>query len=531
MRRSLPLLLSLLLLLSTALLPPAGAEYSERLTLRPLPGERKAAAHLHASVRESFDEPAALFPPALARILDAYDAEALHLSLALGRYSHARFGREPAASAPSGARLQVDLRGGRAANSSAEDARRRWRGITSELGGVFSASLRQMDEAVVVGLLADGQAASQRRHLGAYEPADGWRPGEDALFLHGSLAREELCSENLSPWLKLLPCRSTAGLGRLVDPVALLSGEYLALTVFASRSLAARQWTMHLHLTAVQRADPTALDKASRRKLSVSPTLRDLFLLDDDELAACPLADRSVLVVDDPVAGKRTAELPVSASAPLFPAWTQPSGRPPLEDLVHVHRFATGVGQVRGGLAVRLTNRHEHAAVRVQYHDVLPWFLRVYFSSLRVLRDGGGGAVEEPEVMAFEPAELRGRPNQLHVELVLPARSSAVLTLQFDKAFLRLSEHPPDANRGFDVAPGVTVFSLLDGEGEDQTTTTTTLFTEPLLVPLPTPDFSMPYNVITMTSTVVAFFVGSMLNSLLRKAPRIKQLMARPAAE
>jgi len=202
-----------------------------------------------------------------------------------------------------------------------------------------------------------------------------------------------------------------------------------------------------------------------------------------------------------------------------------------------VHRFVTGVGQVRGGLAVRLTNRHEHSAVRVQYHDVLPWFLRVYFSSLRVLRDGDGGAPEEPDKVSFEPAELRGRPNQLHVELVLPARSSAVLSLQFDKAFLRLSEHPPDANRGFDVAPGVAVFSLLEAEGEgengdkDQQTTTTTLFTEPLLVPLPTPDFSMPYNVITMTSTVVAFFVGSMLNSLLRKAPRIKQLMARPEAE
>ena len=34
---------------------------------------------------------------------------------------------------------------------------------------------------------------------------------------------------------------------------------------------------------------------------------------------------------------------------------------------------------------------------------------------------------------------------------------------------------------------------------------------------LPLPDFSMPYNVITLTSTAVAFFLGTMLNVLVRK--------------
>ena len=35
---------------------------------------------------------------------------------------------------------------------------------------------------------------------------------------------------------------------------------------------------------------------------------------------------------------------------------------------------------------------------------------------------------------------------------------------------------------------------------------------------LPLPDFSMPYNVITLTSTVLAFFCGTMLNVLVRKS-------------
>lgn len=40
------------------------------------------------------------------------------------------------------------------------------------------------------------------------------------------------------------------------------------------------------------------------------------------------------------------------------------------------------------------------------------------------------------------------------------------------------------------------------------------IYTEPLLVNLPTPDFSMPYNVICLTCTVVAVGYGSFFNLL-----------------
>jgi len=42
------------------------------------------------------------------------------------------------------------------------------------------------------------------------------------------------------------------------------------------------------------------------------------------------------------------------------------------------------------------------------------------------------------------------------------------------------------------------------------------VYSESALVSLPTPDFSMPYNVITMTCTAIATFFGSMLRLLTR---------------
>lgn len=43
------------------------------------------------------------------------------------------------------------------------------------------------------------------------------------------------------------------------------------------------------------------------------------------------------------------------------------------------------------------------------------------------------------------------------------------------------------------------------------------VYSEGLLVPLAAPDFSMPYNVICLTSTVLAIYIGAVLNTLLRR--------------
>jgi hypothetical protein len=50
-------------------------------------------------------------------------------------------------------------------------------------------------------------------------------------------------------------------------------------------------------------------------------------------------------------------------------------------------------------------------------------------------------------------------------------------------------------------------------------------YTEVLLVPLTTPDFSMPYNVITITCTVFALYFGSLLNVLRQRVGEKERLL------
>ena len=92
----------------------------------------------------------------------------------------------------------------------------------------------------------------------------------------------------------------------------------------------------------------------------------------------------------------------------------------------------------------------------------------------------------------------------------IPPLSTVFLTYDFEKSILRYTEYPPDANRGFDVAAAVVTIL---GEGGKRYALRTTS----LLCSLPTPDFSMPYNVIIFTSTAIALAFGGMFNILVRR--------------
>lgn len=92
--------------------------------------------------------------------------------------------------------------------------------------------------------------------------------------------------------------------------------------------------------------------------------------------------------------------------------------------------------------------------------------------------------------LSYSPSIARKRPFRLEALLRVPPSSTLTLEMRYDKAFLRYEEHPPDAHRGFDVAPAV----LLQLDGGAQGRGVKRIYTSPGLVELAVPDFSMPYK-------------------------------------
>lgn len=208
---------------------------------------------------------------------------------------------------------------------------------------------------------------------------------------------------------------------------------------------------------------------------------------------------------------------------------------------IYASRTFVGYGQERGGVRAVLTNPSTSEPVEIVYLESLPWFMKPYLHTLAATisppstsTDHGSSNNDDDDPIkqiSYRPAIDRHHGTHLELHLSIPASATVTLTYDFEKAILRYTEYPPDANRGFDVAPAI--IRLLprsdnnssnhnehDGNAAAATghsAESTYLRTTSLLLPLPTPDFSMPYNVIILTSTVIAMAFGSVFNLIARR--------------
>ena len=193
------------------------------------------------------------------------------------------------------------------------------------------------------------------------------------------------------------------------------------------------------------------------------------------------------------------------------------------EPVLHAERTIVSHGQERGGMRIIFGNPSDTKAVDFIYFESLPWYLRPFIHTLQATITGPDGVLREipaADIVTetfYRPAIDRERGTQLELALSVPAASTVTLTYDFEKAVLRYTEYPPDANRGFNVAPAV--IRVLDRENGQPIYIRTTS----LLLPLPTPDFSMPYNVIILTSTVIALAFGTIFNLLVRRVVSVEE--------
>ena len=98
---------------------------------------------------------------------------------------------------------------------------RRWSDLTHALSGIFGASLHQMAAQGATTLWGGIATPEQQMDPAFFCPSASSRPSShsspsSARSLLAWLPKEPVCTENLTPWLKLLPCRDEAGLAQLL---------------------------------------------------------------------------------------------------------------------------------------------------------------------------------------------------------------------------------------------------------------------------------------------------------------------------
>lgn len=376
-------------------------------------------------------------------------------------------------------------------------------------------------------------------------------------LLHGTLPREVVCTENLTPFLKLLPCAGKAGISSILDGHKLFDANWQSMSIdvapLPNDTLQIKQ-SVDMVLD-VQRSKrprdnpiprPVPADQLTCDTSKPYHNQDTCFILDDPQgegwalseifgtkmRGSCPLADANAeavcIEVDNEAqiytAGAVERKLESGFKRCFTTAETEdfelvmprqekkpfPLEQPP----IYAERTFTGHGQEHGGVQSILRNPSS-SAVEITYMESLPWFMKLYIHTLTLHLNGSSLPRKDLlKTMYYRPALDRQRGTQLELSILIPANSTVILSYDFDKAILRYTEYPPDANRGFDVPAAV----IRVGDSEVRTTS--------LLLSLPTPDFSMPYNVIIFTSTVMALAFGFVFNLMVRRFVGVEEVPA-----
>jgi GPI-anchor transamidase subunit T len=136
------------------------------------------------------------------------------------------------ATAPPGATLQV---GWHPAVTSAQEPEL-WNGVTNAISGLFCSSLntlapRTMHYAAAIPSAWPPFAPPKSAAEVSVMLSNSSAPQGHALY--GALTQEAVCTENLTGFLKLLPCRDQAGFGALLDPGVVFASGYHTLELHA----------------------------------------------------------------------------------------------------------------------------------------------------------------------------------------------------------------------------------------------------------------------------------------------------------
>lgn len=530
--------------------------YQEELVVRPLPNNYLLTSFAFNVQSEDFTPGKSaldfdnyghytVFPKAFKPMMDLTNTRQLHLRFTRGFWDAESWGCLPHdgfRSGGSGVELWAVIEA-----DTKDEAYEQWKTLANSLSGLFCASINFID------------SSKTTFPIKSFQP-DGSLPlfnSTKRLYLvRAALANEPICTENLTPFVKLFPTKGKSGISSLLDGHKVFDSSWHSLSMDITTECEDSGDTCIYDLKALVDVVVNVPNVLARHEKPIPKPVADINLRCDtskpfDAFQCFPLSDEtdvsfnlsevfgkhilgSNLISDRPsrVCVKVTKdwnafikiddvffstddncfELKDSVRQDIYLESANSSSVVKSEESpLYVSRSLTGYGQDRGGLRTVFRNPGSQP-VKAIYFESLPWFMRIYLSSLK-LEPGVNFSDElvlEDVINStyYLPAVDRARPTHLEYIVTVPANTSFALTYQFDKSLLQYAEYPPDANHGFEIeAAVITVIKPRRYQ----------MRTAALLLLLSTPDFSMPYNVIILTSTVIGLIFGTLFNMLVKR--------------
>lgn len=513
---------------------PQNDFFHEELMLKPLPSGHVYAHFQFTTLWETTKDITTfqhshLFPRGLGEIISRHNVNELHLTLTKGLWNYQKWGY-PYHDAGPGAEIYSWF------HEDVNNVDDEWKGLTNALAGLFCASLNFVNPA---------NSVSPEFTFLPTGVLD--RSINSSYLRYSSLPKEIVCTENLTPFKKLLPCNSKKGLATLLNSAYIHNTNYHSIGVHFRVTCS----SMFCTKTSLELRQSVSLIYDTITDVSQNWSVRKFFGM--GIRGACPLATLSNVYID--ISNNNTNQVyelmpPPSAkivslrggqlneiavydirslsSKGIFnievlynTAHTAGLNYPPI---LYANRYVIGYGQERGSLVTKIYNNYWQT-LNIILLESIPWYLPVYLHSVKITC---GTENIIPLIQRYLPGKERKNPYYLELILSLPPQSVTKFSIEMDYSFLKWQEYPPDANHGFYIGPSIITtllpiarnYTAIQFDGSTITSSFNAsrdvylvqLKTESLLISLPTPDFSMPYNVICLACTAVALAFGPLHN-------------------
>lgn len=538
--------------------------YREHLSVKPLPKNylltsfdfnTESNEFIPGKPSTDFDDYShyTVFPKEFKPLLDQTSTRQLHLRFTRGFWDAESWGRLPHdgfKSGGSGVEIWAILEAG-----SKDSAFSQWKTLVNSLSGLFCASMNFID------------GAKTTFPVEAFHPmADSTLPlfdkSKKLYLIRAALANEPICTENLTPLVKLFPTKGKSGITTLLDGHKVFDSTWHSLSVDISTECyeqtdrcihtlqALVDMVINVPKTLARNENPIPKPLPSdklRCDLDKPYDAFHCFQLPYETEGSYGLSELfgkyiqgSSLMSEEPsqvcveISDNWNSFIQVNGS--LFATtddcfelkdfqqqdiYFESNNTNEVLDVepvpVYVSRSLTGYGQDRGGLRTVFVNP-QNEPVTLIYFETLPWFMRIYLSTMHLEKNAQSPAnISLDDILQstyYMPAADRIRPTHLEYRITIPANTTLAVSYQFDKSLLQYAEYPPDANHGFEIESAV--ITVIDPTAYQLRTAT-------LLLLLSTPDFSMPYNVIILTSTVMGLIFGTLFNLLVKKMLTVEE--------
>lgn len=457
-----------------------------------------------------------------------YDITELHVTLSNGLWKHEFWGF-PIESAGSGGELYVWFK----EHLSEEEIMQQWIELSEALSGLLCASFSFVEKTNTISPQF------------SFRPSSSNGGSSNSSFIrYAALPREVVCTENLTPWKKLLPCDPHEGFMSLLNAQQIYSTNYHSLGVHVRQLcldracsdivLESKQTVNLVHDLKLFGGSEWSIRKLFGQGLngacSLSTSSKIYLDITDKDFEVTPKPRNIVTskrggsethyaefdvkkltatskMMNVAIVNKKNKQIPIISPPPLY-----------------AKRFIQGTGKERGKIVNQITNSH-WSSLNIVILENIPWFVPIYLHTLKLKI---GDREIKPKAIKYIPGEQRKRAYHLEVALTIPARTTLETSIDFDYIFLRWQEYPPDANHGQYVPSAVISTQLpmalnytsapidaglyAESFNASRPSYFLRIHTEALLITLPTPDFSMPYNVICLACTVVALAFGPLHN-------------------